>query len=47
MAAGTRHRDELARTGSRDAGARPPITLRVEAADTVIAAGQAVGSHAV
>jgi hypothetical protein len=36
------------RTGGRDAGARLPMALGVEAADTVMAAGRAVsGSHAV
>jgi hypothetical protein len=40
--------DESVRTGGWDGGARPPMALGVEAADTVMAAGRAVsGSHAV
>jgi len=42
------NRDESVRTGGRDAGARLPTALGVEAAGTAMAAGRAVsGSHAV
>jgi hypothetical protein len=48
MAAGMGNWDEFVRTGGWDAGARLPMALGVEAADTVMAAGRAVsGSHAV
>ena len=42
-AAGVASWDEFVRTGGWDVGARPPMALGVEAAGTVLAAGQAVG----
>jgi NADPH:quinone reductase-like Zn-dependent oxidoreductase len=42
MAAGVGNWDEFVRTGGWDVGARPPMALGVEAAGTVMAAGQAV-----
>jgi NADPH:quinone reductase-like Zn-dependent oxidoreductase len=45
-AAGVGNWDEIVRTGGRDVGARPPMALGVEAAGTVLAAGQAVGDWA-
>lgn len=42
-AAGVGNWDEFVRTGGWDAGAKPPMALGVEAAGTVLAAGQAVG----
>jgi NADPH:quinone reductase-like Zn-dependent oxidoreductase len=48
LAAGMGNRHESVRTGGWDGGARPPMALGVEAADTVMAAGRAVsGSHAI
>ena len=48
LAAGMGNWDESVRTGGWDGGARPPMALGVEAADTVMAAGRAFsGSHAV
>jgi NADPH:quinone reductase-like Zn-dependent oxidoreductase len=41
-AAGVGNWDEFVRTGGWDTGARPPMALGVEAAGTVMAAGQAV-----
>jgi NADPH:quinone reductase-like Zn-dependent oxidoreductase len=40
-AAGVANWDEIVRTGGWDVGARPPMALGVEAAGTVLAAGQA------
>jgi NADPH:quinone reductase-like Zn-dependent oxidoreductase len=45
-AAGVANWDEFVRTGGWDVGARPPMALGVEAAGTVLAAGQAVGDWA-
>ena len=45
-AAGVGNWDEFVRTGGWDVGARPPMALGVEAAGTVLAAGQAVGDWA-
>src|SRR5712664_1807950 len=46
MAVGMGNWHESVRTGGWDGGARPPMALGVEAADTVMAAGRAVrGSH--
>jgi NADPH:quinone reductase-like Zn-dependent oxidoreductase len=42
-AAGVANWDEFVRTGGWDVGASPPMALGVEAAGTVLAAGQAVG----
>src|SRR5262245_54803443 len=42
MAAGVGNWDEFVRTGGWDVGAKPPMALGVEAAGTVMAAGQAV-----
>jgi NADPH:quinone reductase-like Zn-dependent oxidoreductase len=48
MAVGMGNWHESVRTGGWDGGARAPMALGVEAADTVMAAGRAVsGSHAV
>jgi NADPH:quinone reductase-like Zn-dependent oxidoreductase len=46
MAAGVGNWDEFVRTGGWDVGARPPMALGVEAAGTVMAAGQAVSDWA-
>src|SRR5436190_17516986 len=46
MAAGVGNWDEFVRTGGWDVGARPPMALGVEAAGTVLAAGQAVSDWA-
>jgi NADPH:quinone reductase-like Zn-dependent oxidoreductase len=46
MAAGAGNWDEFVRTGGWDVGARPPMALGVEAAGTVMAAGQAVSDWA-
>ena len=46
MAAGVGNWDEFVRTGGWDVGARPPMALGVEAAGTVMAAGQAVNDWA-
>ena len=46
MAAGVGDWDEFVRTGGWDVGARPPMALGVEAAGTVMAAGQAVSDWA-
>jgi NADPH:quinone reductase-like Zn-dependent oxidoreductase len=45
-AAGVANWDEFVRTGGWDVGARPPMALGVEAAGTVLAAGQAVSDWA-
>ena len=45
-AAGVANWDEFVRTGGWDVGARPPMALGVEAAGTVLAAGQAAGGWA-
>ena len=45
-AAGVANWDEFVRTGSWDVGGRPPMALGVEAAGTVLAAGQAVSEWA-
>ena len=45
-AAGVANWDEFVRTGGWDVGARPPMALGVEAAGTVLAAGQAAGEWA-
>jgi NADPH:quinone reductase-like Zn-dependent oxidoreductase len=45
-AAGVANWDEIVRTGGWDVGARPPMALGVEAAGTVLAAGQAAGGWA-
>jgi NADPH:quinone reductase-like Zn-dependent oxidoreductase len=45
-AAGVASWDEFVRTGGWDVGARPPMALGVEAAGTVLAAGQTVGGWA-
>jgi NADPH:quinone reductase-like Zn-dependent oxidoreductase len=45
-AAGVGNWDEFVRTGGWDVGAKPPMALGVEAAGTVLAAGQAVGDWA-
>jgi NADPH:quinone reductase-like Zn-dependent oxidoreductase len=45
-AAGVADWDEFVRTGRWDVGGRPPMALGVEAAGTVLAAGQAVGDWA-
>ena len=45
-AAGVANWDEVVRTGGWDVGANPPMALGVEAAGTVLAAGQAVGDWA-
>jgi NADPH:quinone reductase-like Zn-dependent oxidoreductase len=45
-AAGVASWDEFVRTGGWDVGARPPMALGVEAAGTVLAAGQAVSDWA-
>src|SRR5256714_10016170 len=45
-AAGVASWDEFVRTGGWDVGARPPMALGVEAAGTVLAAGQAAGGWA-
>jgi NADPH:quinone reductase-like Zn-dependent oxidoreductase len=45
-AAGVANWDEFVRVGGWDVGARPPMALGVEAAGTVLAAGQAVGDWA-
>ena len=45
-AAGVGNWDEFVRTGGWDVGASPPMALGVEAAGTVLAAGQAVGDWA-
>jgi NADPH:quinone reductase-like Zn-dependent oxidoreductase len=42
VAAGVGNWDEFVRTGGWDVGARPPMALGVQAAGTVLAAGQAV-----
>jgi NADPH:quinone reductase-like Zn-dependent oxidoreductase len=44
--AGVGNWDEFVRTGGWDVGAKPPMVLGVEAAGTVLAAGQAVGDWA-
>ena len=46
MAAGVGNWDEFVRTGGWDVGASPPMALGVEAAGTVMAAGQAVSDWA-
>jgi NADPH:quinone reductase-like Zn-dependent oxidoreductase len=46
MAAGVGNWDKFVRTGGWDVGARPPMALGVEAAGTVMAAGQAVSDWA-
>src|ERR1700756_2447103 len=46
MAAGVGNWDEFVRTGGWDVGATPPMALGVEAAGTVLAAGQAAGGWA-
>jgi NADPH:quinone reductase-like Zn-dependent oxidoreductase len=46
MAAGVGNWDEIVRTGGWDVGATPPMALGVEAAGTVLAAGQAAGDWA-
>jgi NADPH:quinone reductase-like Zn-dependent oxidoreductase len=45
-AAGVGNWDEFVRTGGWEVGARPPVALGVEAAGTVLAAGQAVSDWA-
>jgi NADPH:quinone reductase-like Zn-dependent oxidoreductase len=45
-AAGVANWDEFVRTGGWDVGARPPMALGVEAAGTVLAAGQSVSDWA-
>ena len=45
-ATGVANWDEFVRTGGWDVGARPPMALGVEAAGTVLAAGQAAGEWA-
>ena len=45
-AAGVANWDEFVRTGGWDVGAKPPMALGVEAAGTVLAAGQAVSDWA-
>ena len=45
-AAGVANWDEFVRTGAWDVGARPPMALGVEAAGTVLAAGQTVSNWA-
>jgi NADPH:quinone reductase-like Zn-dependent oxidoreductase len=45
-AAGVANWDEFVRTGSWDVGGRPPMALGVEAAGTVLAAGQEVSEWA-
>src|SRR5256886_17277250 len=45
-AAGVASWDEFVRTGGWDVGARPPMALGVEAAGTVLAAGQAADGWA-
>ena len=45
-AAGVASWDEFVRTGGWDVGARPPMALGVEAAGTVLAAGQGAGGWA-
>jgi NADPH:quinone reductase-like Zn-dependent oxidoreductase len=45
-AAGVANWDEFVRTGAWDVGARPPMALGVEAAGTVLAAGQTVSDWA-
>ena len=45
-AAGVGNWDEFVRTGGWDVGAKPPMALGVEAAGTVMAAGQAVSDWA-
>jgi Alcohol dehydrogenase GroES-like domain len=45
-AAGVANWDEFVRTGGWDVGGRPPMALGVEAAGTVLAAGQAVSDWA-
>jgi NADPH:quinone reductase-like Zn-dependent oxidoreductase len=45
-AAGVANWDEFVRTGGWDVGARPPMALGVEAAGTVLAAGQAISGWA-
>jgi NADPH:quinone reductase-like Zn-dependent oxidoreductase len=45
-AAGVGNWDEFVRTGGWNVGAEPPMALGVEAAGTVLAAGQAVGDWA-
>src|SRR6266508_827185 len=45
-AAGVANWDEFVRTGGWDVGARPPMALGVEAAGTVLAAGQTVSDWA-
>jgi NADPH:quinone reductase-like Zn-dependent oxidoreductase len=45
MAVGMGNWDEFVRTGGWDVGARPPMALGVEAADTVMAAGRAVAAR--
>jgi NADPH:quinone reductase-like Zn-dependent oxidoreductase len=45
-AGGVGNWDEFVRTGGWDVGARPPMALGVEAAGTVLGAGQAVGDWA-
>src|SRR5215475_2310336 len=45
-AAGVGNWDEFVRTGGWEVGARPPAALGVEAAGTVVSAGQAVGDWA-
>jgi NADPH:quinone reductase-like Zn-dependent oxidoreductase len=45
-AAGVGNWDEFVRTGGWDVGAKPPMALGVEAAGTVLAAGQAVSDWA-
>lgn len=42
MAAGVDNWDEFSRTGAWDVGRQPPMALGVEAAGTVLTAGQAV-----
>src|SRR5437667_10210024 len=46
MVAGVGNWDEFIRTGGWDVGARPPMALGVEAAGTVLAAGQGAGGWA-
>jgi NADPH:quinone reductase-like Zn-dependent oxidoreductase len=45
-AAGVANWDEFVRTGGWDVGASPPMALGVEAAGTVVAAGNAVSDWA-
>jgi NADPH:quinone reductase-like Zn-dependent oxidoreductase len=45
-AAGVANWDEFVRTGGWDVGASPPMALGVEAAGTVVAAGNAVSGWA-